>query len=119
MGRLRARLPARGDREPVSVQDRPGALRSAARGDAPPRRTDAAHLCHGAGGMDGRLPASRQDAEQPKLVSDDAQPDADDSVTADAGVSGADGAGGLPPRRNERSPVAIAILLAGGLHETL
>ena len=64
LGILRPRLSARSDREPVSVQDGAGALRSAARGDEEARRPDAAHLRDAAGRVERPLHAPGQHARQ-------------------------------------------------------
>ena len=58
VGLLRSRLSARSDREPLSVQDGAGALRSAARGDEEARRPDEAHLRRAARRVDRSLRAS-------------------------------------------------------------
>ena len=100
VGLLRPRLPARGDREPVPLQDRAGALRGIARGDARARRPHRAHVRDRARRVDGALPASRARGE-PVLVSDAARADSDGPVVADAGVPEAHGAGGVSPRSHE------------------
>ena len=71
------------------------------------------------GRVDGPLHAPRPHAEQPELVPHAARPDADGPVAADAGVSDALRARGLSPRQHEQSAVAVAVLLARGLHAPL
>ena len=50
------------------------------------------------------------------LVPNAAQPDADDLVAADAGVSAAYGTDALPPVREQRAVMARAVLLARRFH---
>ncbi len=108
MGLLRSRLSARSDREPVRFRDRARALRSAARGDARPRRPDAVHLCDRAR----RAQRPLHLAARPELVRGAVlQPDEHDPVAADRGVPDAHGAGAVPrrasrTRRNGRRSTA-------------
>ena len=120
VGLLRSRLSARSHREPVSVQDGAGALRGAARGDArsaaarrstPTRRVPSEW--NGRYMHPGRTPGNQY---WYRMRHD---PDADDPVAADARVSDAHGAGGLPPRQHEHAAVAVAVLLARRLHAPL
>src|SRR5690606_14826268 len=110
MGLLRSRLPARGDREPVSVQDRARALRGAARGDEAARRADAAYVRDRAGRVERALSAPGARGE-PVLVPDAARADPDGAVAADARVPDPLRAAGLPPRPHEQATVAVAVLL--------
>ena len=120
VGLLRPRLSARGDREPVSVQDGAGALRGAARGDDEARRPDAAHLRDACPDeWTGRYmhPGARRTTRTGIGMRHD--PDADGPVAADAGVPDAHGAGGLSRRQHEQRAVAVAVLLARRLHAAL
>ena len=89
VGLLRQGLPALGDREPLPVQDRAGALRGAARGDEDTRRADPALERDGAR-LVGPLRAGRgARTGTPRCYYNQMT---DDPVAADARVSDADGA---------------------------
>ncbi len=116
LGTLRQRLSARSDREPVSVQDGARALGSAESRDDETRRPDEAHVRDRARRrVDGPL-RPRLDR---KLVpgAQDAGPD--DAVAADAEVSDLPRAGGLSRGQHERLALAVAVLLARGVHAAL
>ena len=116
VGLLRPRLSARGDREPVRLRDGARALRSAARGDARPRRPDEAHVRDRARRAQRPLHlAARAELVRGAVL----QSDVDDPVAADRGVPDAHGAGAVPRRRHERAAMAGAVLLARGLHAPL
>ena len=109
VGLLRPRLSARRDREPVRLRDGARALRSAARGDARPRRPDAAHVRDRARRAQRPLHlAARAELVRGAVL----QPDEHDPVAADRGVPDAHGAGAVPRRGHERAAMAGAVLLA-------
>ncbi len=117
VGILRPRLSARSDREPVRIQDRAGALRGAARRNQEARRPHAAHLRDRAGRAERPLCAGQPLRE---LVFDDdrgAVPDG--AIGADARIPEAPRPGRLPPGQHQRAAVALAVLLARGLHAAL
>ena len=106
VGLLRPRLPARGDGQPLRVQDRPGALRGAAGRGEDARRAHAAHLRHGAG----RVERALRVAPRPELVRRAAvEPVPDPALAAHRGVPDTHGAGGLPRRAHQRAAVAGAV----------
>ena len=116
VGILRSRLPARGDREPVQVQDGAGALRRAAGRDARSGRPDAAHLCDGAGEWNGRYVWPRGQnwyAElywnQMPTVLSLLTPEYQTRMVQEAYHNG----------QHQRAAVAGAVLLARGLHAAL
>ena len=120
VGLLRPRLSARSDRQPVSASRR---RKSTTRRCSPRRRSAAVRIrsrrADAARGLDGPLHASGAHAEQQQLVSHAARSGADGAVAADARVSDALRARGVPPRQHEQGDVAVAVLLARGLHAPL
>ena len=119
VGLLRPRLSAQSDRQPVSVQDGAGALRGAARrrrasAAARPQHTYATVPGEWTGRYCARAGWRASNWYRMRYM-----PDVDHPVAADAGVSDAHGAGGLPRGQHERGAVAVAVLLARRLHAPL
>ncbi len=136
VGPLRRRLSARGDRFTVSVQDRARTLRSVARGDEGETRADHLHARETAARLERALQsrhlarvhgeASGQDLRDARACRGTAavvlyldQPDLDDPLAADAGVSTTHGSDALPPGGHERAAVAGAVLLARRVHASV
>ena len=113
LGFLRPRLPARGNREPVPVQDGEGALRGAARGDARERRPHA-YTQATLPDWNGRYLRQRAKTASWYLRRDLADPDV--SLAADARVSEALRAADVSLLGQQRGAVAGLVLLARRLH---
>ena len=98
VGLLRSRLSARSDREPVFLYDGRGSLRRIARGSAPPRRPDGAHVRDGSRRVVGPVRAGQRADGIRDLVRHADEPDPDRPLASDRRVSDAPRAAALTTR---------------------